>query len=124
MLRTLCSRDISLLGTGQSSFPQLQRVFDIWNSQLLSVLPSSISTPCHLALHPPTSPPAPLRPPSFTPLPTADLCHPGPCPAGDSCGEEVAVKCGCKRVKRKIPCTQVQVGVSRGELGRAICCRD
>lgn len=48
-------------------------------------------------------------------LPAAETCHAGACPAGESCGEAVTVRCGCKRRKERLPCREVQV---RCEAGR------
>jgi NF-X1-type zinc finger protein NFXL1 len=45
----------------------------------------------------------------------AAACHPGACAAaGGACAEEVSVRCACKRLKRKLPCSEVAALLRRG----------
>ncbi|GAB4819935.1 hypothetical protein N2152v2_006981 [Parachlorella kessleri] len=37
-----------------------------------------------------------------------ETCHSGACPKPESCSEEVTVRCACRRIKRKEPCSTVQ----------------
>ncbi|KAK9820436.1 hypothetical protein WJX72_010343 [[Myrmecia] bisecta] len=40
-------------------------------------------------------------------------CHPGPCPGASTCGEEVAVRCPCRRLKVRMRCQDVQAQLAK-----------
>lgn len=42
------------------------------------------------------------------PHPCREVCHTGACPHPEACSEEVTVRCACRRLKQKWPCSRVQ----------------